>query len=125
MVIDRYMSPERIRNRPYSYMSDIWSFGLVMMECATGQYPFSEHANCIEVAQTILDADIPELPRNFSRNFRDFIKDCLHKDPERRIPAEILLESPWIQQHGVVSPEIAVENVYRWICNVTGGNPYK
>lgn len=30
------MSPERIRNCPYSFMSDIWSLGLVLMECATG-----------------------------------------------------------------------------------------
>lgn len=59
------MSPERIRNQPYSYMSDIWSLGLVLMECATGQYPFHEHANCIEVAQTIIDADIPLLPKGF------------------------------------------------------------
>ncbi|RYH05285.1 hypothetical protein EON65_45140 [archaeon] len=36
MVFYRYMSPERIRNRPYSYMSDIWSLGLVLIECATG-----------------------------------------------------------------------------------------
>ena len=27
----KYMSPERIRNNPYSYMSDIWSFGIVMI----------------------------------------------------------------------------------------------
>lgn len=36
------MSPERIRNGPYSYMSDIWSFGIVMIECGTGLYPFRE-----------------------------------------------------------------------------------
>ena len=33
----KYMSPERIKNDPYSYMSDIWSLGLVLQECATGQ----------------------------------------------------------------------------------------
>ena len=49
----KYMSPERIRNLPYSYMSDIWSFGLVMIECATGRYPFHEHTNCIEMAQVL------------------------------------------------------------------------
>jgi serine/threonine protein kinase len=115
------MSPERIRNRPYSYMSDIWSLGLVLMECATGKYPFHEHANCIEVAQTILDADIPALPRGFSTEFTDFLQQCLHKDPEKRLPAEVLLGSPWLLNYRITSPEIATENVFNWISMVTGG----
>ena len=45
----KYMSPERIRNHPYSFASDIWSFGIVILECATGIYPFHEQANCIEM----------------------------------------------------------------------------
>lgn len=114
------MSPERIRNLPYSYASDIWSLGLVLMECATGRYPFHEQANCIEVAQTILDADIPELSHHtYSKNFRDVVAHCLHKDPDRRLPAEILLSSPWLQQYGAVSLEAATENVYRWIQTIT------
>jgi serine/threonine protein kinase len=114
------MSPERIRNRPYSYMSDIWSLGLVLMECATGRYPFHEHANCIEVAQTILDADIPDVPTHFSQNFRELLKRCLHRDAEQRLPAEVLLGSPWLAQHGATSTEAAIDNVYRWIRSVTG-----
>jgi serine/threonine protein kinase len=113
------MSPERIRNRPYSFMSDIWSLGLVLMECATGKYPFDAHSNCIEVAQTILDADIPELPRSFSPQFREFVKQCLHKDPDDRLPAEVLLCSPWLIQYGATSPEAATDTVFEWIKRVT------
>lgn len=36
-----YMSPERILAEPYKIDSDIWSFGLVVLECATGLYPYS------------------------------------------------------------------------------------
>lgn len=36
----KYMSPERIRNQPYDYASDIWSLGLTLIECATGRYPY-------------------------------------------------------------------------------------
>lgn len=111
----KYMSPERIKNRPYSYMSDIWSLGLVLIECATGEYPFRDQKNCIEVAQTILDSDIPELPRRFSQPFRDLVSQCLQKDPERRLPAEVLLGSPWLIQNGATSTEAAIDNVYRWI----------
>ena len=35
-----YMSPERFGSEPYSFPSDIWSFGLTMTEAATGEYPY-------------------------------------------------------------------------------------
>lgn len=35
------MSPERIRNENYSYPADIWSLGLALFECATGEFPYS------------------------------------------------------------------------------------
>lgn len=114
----KYMSPERIRNCPYSYMSDIWSFGIVMMEMATGLYPFHEQLNCIEMAQTILDADVPRLPHGFSREFQDFLLQCLHKDPARRLPAEALLGAPYLECNGAVSIEASVEIVCRWIENI-------
>jgi serine/threonine protein kinase len=113
------MSPERIRNRPYDYMSDIWSLGLVLIECATGKYPFDEKANCIEVAQTILEADIPELPRTFSPQFRQFLFYCLQKEPENRLAAEDLLRMPWLAQYGAINRDVAVENVFRWIHSIT------
>lgn len=34
------MSPERISNEQYSFPADIWSLGLALIECATGQYPY-------------------------------------------------------------------------------------
>ena len=114
------MSPERIRNQPYSYMSDIWSFGLVLMECATGQYPFHQHANCIEMAQTILDADVPELTEPFSPEFRDFLKQCLNREPNSRLPAEVLLGAPWLIQYGATSPEGATKIVHKWIQKLKG-----
>ena len=36
-----YMSPERFGSEPYSFPSDVWSFGLSMMECCTGQCSYS------------------------------------------------------------------------------------
>ena len=36
-----YMSPERIRNESYSYPADIWSLGLALFECGTGEFPYT------------------------------------------------------------------------------------
>ena len=117
----KYMSPERIKNRPYSYASDIWSFGLVISECATGIYPFQEHPNCIEMAQTILDTDLKPLTRGFSPNFVEFVDQCLRRDPEQRLPAEVLLGAPWLQQHGATSYDVAVRATRQWIDSLAGG----
>jgi len=36
-----HMSPERLRGEPYYADTDIWSLGLVILECALGKFPFS------------------------------------------------------------------------------------
>jgi len=37
-----YMSPERMEGEKYHYEGDIWSLGIVLIELATGSYPFKE-----------------------------------------------------------------------------------
>lgn len=39
-----YMSPERIQGHSHSFDSDIWSFGLTLMECAIGFFPYIKPA---------------------------------------------------------------------------------
>lgn len=45
-----YMAPERILHHPYSYPSDIWSLGLVVLEAAEGAYPYQEAETTIDVS---------------------------------------------------------------------------
>lgn len=56
----------------------------------------------------------------FSPEFRDFITHCVHKDPARRLPAEILLTAPWLIMHGAVSVTDSVEQLRAWIQNQGG-----
>jgi serine/threonine protein kinase len=35
------ISPERNQNESYSYLADIWSLGLALFECGTGEFPYS------------------------------------------------------------------------------------
>lgn len=111
----KYMSPERICAAPYSYASDIWSTGLVLLEGAIGVYPYPEENTCIGMAQTILEAEIPAPPRGASVEFVQFLAHCLHKDPLKRLPAEILLTAPWLQKHNAVSIRSSVTALQIWI----------
>ncbi|ETV84896.1 STE/STE7/MEK1 protein kinase, variant 3 [Aphanomyces astaci] len=57
----KYMSPERIQHKPYSYSSDIWSLGLVLIESATGQYPYQQPKTTIDMIQSVLESPPPSL----------------------------------------------------------------
>jgi mitogen-activated protein kinase kinase 1 len=112
----KYMAPERIHSQPYNYKADIWSLGLVLIECATGCYPYPETRAHIEMLQTILDAPEPNVDSTYSPEFQEFLGHCLRKDPADRLRADILLASPWLEMNGAINIEAAttfVEEFFR------------
>ena len=116
----KYMAPERVQSMPYGYSADIWSLGLCVLELAMGKYPYPINAACIEMVQTILESDAPKPPEGkFSTEFEEFIAVCLNKDPKQRVPAELLLQSPWFQNNGATSYQQSVANVASWIASIS------
>ena len=98
----KYMSPERIRHAPYGHSADIWSAGVSLAEVALGAYPFPGARTHFEVMQCVLDGDVVAPCRGVvSEACCEWIGSCCDKDPAKRLPADILLGSPWLQQHGV------------------------
>ncbi len=69
------MSPERIEAKQYNHTSDIWSFGLIILELATGTYPY-KNATFVELLQLVVNEPSPEIPNddNYSEEFKSFIK---------------------------------------------------
>ncbi|GFP92348.1 mitogen-activated protein kinase kinase 3 [Phtheirospermum japonicum] len=95
-----YMSPERIRNESYSYPADIWSLGLTLFECATGEFPYSANEGPVNLMLQILDDPSPSLPKEkFSPDFCSFVDACLQKDPVARPTSEMLLSHPFITKY--------------------------
>ncbi|CAN1337914.1 Mitogen-activated protein kinase kinase 2 [Linum perenne] len=96
-----YMSPERISGGQYDYKSDIWSLGLVLMECATGQFPYSPPEkdegwiNVYELMEAVVEQPPPYLPSDqFTPEFCSFISACVQKDPKARLSAlELMVPS--------------------------------
>ncbi|KAH7511503.1 hypothetical protein ACOSP7_015120 [Xanthoceras sorbifolium] len=101
-----YMSPERISGSKYSYKSDIWSLGLVLLECATGQFPYSPPeqeegwTNFYELMEAVVDQPPPSAPSDqFSPEFCSFISACLQKEPKDRHSAQELLTLPFMNMY--------------------------
>lgn len=91
-----YMSPERINGKKYSYSSDLWSLGLMLIELATGRYPYPKTNTYIEMVENIMTGAEPTLPRSFSEDFRDFVTHCVKKQPEQRWSVIQLAAHPWV-----------------------------
>ncbi|KAJ4950362.1 hypothetical protein NE237_027194 [Protea cynaroides] len=108
-----YMSPERITGSKHSYKSDIWSLGLVLLECATGKFPYTPPeekgwVNYYELMEAIVDQPPPCAPSDqFSPEFCSFISACVQKDPEDRQAARKLMEHPFITMYEDLNGELA------------------
>ncbi|KAG3108897.1 hypothetical protein PI124_g11864 [Phytophthora idaei] len=117
----KYMAPERVQNEPYDYKSDIWSLGLVLIECATQTFPYANARSYIDVVQSIVESPEPSLPEvdangePFTPEFHDFIGRCLKKEPSKRASVEELLDSPWLQLHNATSTERSVRRCATWL----------
>lgn len=91
-----YMAPERIQGQKYTVKSDVWSFGLAIMELAIGKFPFdaSEHlsdgdgapSGILDLLQQIVYEPAPKLPKSeaFPSILEDMIQKCMAKSPEER-----------------------------------------
>ncbi|KAE9448704.1 hypothetical protein C3L33_19388, partial [Rhododendron williamsianum] len=100
-----YMAPERISGSTYDYKSDIWSLGMVIMECAIGRFPYiqtEEHQawpSFYELLEAIVGSPPPSAPPDqFSPEFCSFVSSCIQKDPQDRLPALDLLNHPFIKK---------------------------
>ena len=67
------------------------------------------------MAQTILDTEKIDVPSHFGSKFQDFIYQCVNKVPSARLPAEVLLGSPWLVHYGALNYDSSVANVRNWI----------
>jgi serine/threonine protein kinase len=95
----RFMSPERLRARPYGRASDIWSLGLVLLECLTGETPWKDCDCIVSLVITVEETPtrdlIPDSIKN--SNLQDVLLGCLQQAPEKRIPAVVFLQAPWLR----------------------------
>ncbi|KAM0966739.1 hypothetical protein ACFX14_022382 [Malus domestica] len=103
-----YMSPERFNKEncggTYSgYASDIWSFGLTIMELYVGRYPLlppGQSPDWPSLMLAICFGEPPSLPEGASQEFKSFIEACLQKEVGKRWTAGQLLKHPFLSDVG-------------------------
>lgn len=79
-----WMAPELIKlKKKYNHKVDIWSLGIFAFEIAEGEPPYMKEQQA-KVLYNIVSKEPPAIRNKFSANFKDFVKQCLTKDPEQR-----------------------------------------
>ncbi|KAI3916852.1 hypothetical protein MKW92_042944 [Papaver armeniacum] len=88
----QWMAPEVIRNEPADEKCDVYSFGVILWELATGKIPWDGLTSMQVVAAVgFMDQRI-EIPKDIDPQWASLIKTCLHSDPKCRPTFGKLLE---------------------------------
>jgi len=93
-----WMAPEVIQGDQYGKQVDIWSLGIMVMECCDLQPPYILETP--QKALFLITTQDPPPIRNgekWSKEIKHFINLCLQKDAEKRPAALDLLQHPFLR----------------------------
>uniref|UniRef100_A0A665VQQ7 RAF proto-oncogene serine/threonine-protein kinase n=1 Tax=Echeneis naucrates TaxID=173247 RepID=A0A665VQQ7_ECHNA len=103
-----WMAPEVIRmqdNNPYSFQSDVYSYGIVLFELMTGELPYSQIANrdqiIFMVGRGYLSPDLSKLYKNCPKAMKRLVADCIKKSKDDRPLFPQILSSIELLQHAL------------------------
>ncbi|CAB9502963.1 activated protein kinase catalytic subunit alpha-1 [Seminavis robusta] len=113
----KFMAPERLRAQKYGTSSDMWSFGLVLCHMITGEKPWDDVNSIVDLLVTVEETD-PAVPiestHEIEDGLREILASCMRLESEKRMPARILLHSPWFSvMHAIASFQEAVDVVVK------------
>ncbi len=79
-----YASPEQLRGDPVTHKVDLYSWGLIALECLTGQYPYHSQSMPQVVQRHLSDAPVPMPTAVGDHRLGALLSWVLEKDPARR-----------------------------------------
>merc|ERR1712224_480389 len=92
----------------YSLASDIWSFGMVIFEMATGRYPFRDVSSFPALMSSLCDRPEPRLDSSqFPASCCDFVAHCLTREVAKRP------DTAWLSGHSFVAARASAASLAR------------
>ncbi|XP_053156233.1 RAF proto-oncogene serine/threonine-protein kinase isoform X4 [Hemicordylus capensis] len=103
-----WMAPEVIRmqdSNPFSFQSDVYSYGIVLYELMTGELPYSHINNrdqiIFMVGRGYASPDLSKLYKNCPKAMKRLVADCVKKVREERPLFPQILSSIELLQHSL------------------------
>ncbi|XP_043081069.1 raf-1 proto-oncogene, serine/threonine kinase a isoform X2 [Puntigrus tetrazona] len=103
-----WMAPEVIRmqdSNPYSFQSDVYSYGIVLFELMTGELPYSQIANRDQIIYMVgrgyLSPDLSKLYKSCPKAMKRQVADCVKKSKDERPLFPQILSSIELLQHSL------------------------
>src|SRR5471032_2823784 len=85
-----YMSPEQAAGKAIDKRSDLWAFGVVLLEMLTGRQTFGGETTSHVLAAVLKDEpDWTTLPGTTPAPLRRLLRRCLEKDRRRRLDSAV------------------------------------
>ena len=117
----RAMSPEYVSGEEIDHRSDLFSFGVLLYEAATGHSPFKAHNTLATLKQVMLHIQTPayQVSPDISEEFSNLIDRLLEKDPSDRPQSadEVALEFESIlgglSSESIPRPKIGGSSTFR------------
>ncbi|BBG98309.1 Protein kinase superfamily protein [Prunus dulcis] len=93
-----WMAPEVIKNSSGCNLAvDIWSLGCTVLEMATTKPPWSQYEGVAAMFKIGNSRELPAIPDHLLDDGKDFIRQCLQRNPLHRPTAAQLLEHPFVK----------------------------
>jgi eukaryotic-like serine/threonine-protein kinase len=103
----QYMSPEQLEGKPADARSDIFSFGAMLYEMATGRKAFEAKSQASLIAAILKEDPKPlrELQPLTPLALEHVVKACLAKDPDARPQSahDLKLQLEWMRESSGIS----------------------
>ena len=101
-----YIAPEILQKKNYSHKVDVWSFGIILYELASGRTPF--HAATIQQLQPKILHEAVKFPVGMSSALKDLIDGMLQKNDKKRLDWDQVSLHPFFLQEPVKPKEIII-----------------
>uniref|UniRef100_A0A7S0UPE4 Protein kinase domain-containing protein n=1 Tax=Polytomella parva TaxID=51329 RepID=A0A7S0UPE4_9CHLO len=89
-----YMAPEVIRHEIYDQKADIWSWGVMLCECATGEAPYAnEYLTPVQLALAVSGEEMrPRIPTDVDVHVEVVARMSLDFDPYSRPDFDLIVQ---------------------------------
>ncbi|XP_042512814.1 mitogen-activated protein kinase kinase kinase 17-like [Macadamia integrifolia] len=106
-----WMAPEVIRGEKQGPESDVWSLGCTIIEMIRGK-PAWEDCGADTLCRIAFSDAVPDFPAELSVLGRDFLENCLRREPSERWTCQQLLHHPFVSV-GVVT-DSSPRSILEW-----------